>query len=1232
MTACVRSFPLRALFFAGLLATSSATALASGPATQSAKTASAKKTQLSQDYGKLPLSFEANAGQTDASVKFLSRGSGYSLYLRADEAVLALNNPAFGAGDVLNLQLSGASHSAYPTGEQQLPGTANYFLGNDPAKWHSSVPTYARVRYAGIYSGVDLVYYGNQRQLEYDFVVAPGADPSPIRMKFAGAREVTLSPDGNLVLTAANGAAILQKPLVYQVVEGKRQIVDGSFALADDQTVTFRLGDYDHAKELVIDPVLVYSTYLGGSGDDAGYAIAVDSIGDVYVTGGTTSIDFPLSAGAYQSTNNGAAGGYATVFVSKLNPAGTALVYSTYLGGSGGDYGNSIAVDGSGDAYITGGTGSTDFPVTKGVFQSVNNAAVNYGENAFVTKLNPAGTALLYSTFLGGSTNDDGASLAVDSSGDVYLNGASQSSDFPVTPGAFQTTNNGYANYYSVAFVSKLNPTGASLIYSTFLGGSGDDEPYGLAVDSSGDAYITGSTGSTDFPVTPGAFQSTNNGAANYDTVAFVTELNPAGTAEVYSTFLGGSGGDAAAGIAVDGSGNAYVAGTTSSTDFPITSGAFQSTNNDAANGLPNAFVTKLNPAGNAEIYSTFLGGTGGQVVLTGTLIRLAGDQSTGLLVDSSGDVYITGYTASTDFPVTAGAFQPANNASIVGGNYNGFVTELNPSGTALTYSTYFGGSGFVPGNGGNIHMTGDQANSLAQDNSGNVYVTGSSQSFDFPVTSGAYQTANNSVHNNAFLSKLDFSSTVTTTTPTVTVTPALSSITSNQQLAVTVAVSGAGGAATGSVTLASYGYSAPAATLSGGSATFQIPGGSLASAPIGYAQADALAARYIPDSASAPTYNSASGFNSVIGVAATVTVTPPSTTLTWPQAQQSQAVAINVVGGSGYPAPVGTVSLNTGNYTSATVALSGGNATITIPAGTLTTGFNVLTVNYSGDANYTADQGSNLITVGGVSVDVTPSATTITTTQALQVAVLVDAGNNPTATGDVTLQTTNYTSATVTLTNGAANFTIPAGTLPVGVNPLNVSYGDGNYAGAFGSASVTVTATPPGFSITGSALAVPPGTNTANTIVTVTPAGGFTGSVALAAAITAGPTGAVDPPTLSFGSTSPVTISGAGAATGILTVTTVGDVGSAIPHKFPWEAAAGDATLACLLLFTIPARRRGWKRLFGFLTFTALLVTGMSACGGGSKAGTTPGRYLVTVTGTSGSTTSSSTIIVTVQ
>ncbi|MGO9130675.1 MAG: SBBP repeat-containing protein [Bryobacteraceae bacterium] len=705
-------------------------------------------------------------------MKFLARRSGYGLYLTADEAVLALRKggcagpPAAGAcahqADVVRMRLTGAGGgAAAPAGEDQLPGTANYFIGNEPAKWHTRVPTYAKVRYHGVYPGVDLVYYGNQRQLEYDFVVAPGADPKPIRLQFAGAKGLRLGADGDLVVTAAGGALAFHRPVVYQLVDGQRKAIKGSFALPAKNTVGFRVGSYDRGKPLVIDPVLVYSTYLGGSsysgqsgfGDDA-RGLAVDGSGNAYVTGYTYSADFPVTQGAFQTTS-GACSGCVAAFVTKLNPSGTALVYSTYLAASGGGaYANALAVDASGNAYI-GGSARAGFPTTPGAFQTTNRSLPG-GSNAFVTKLNPTGSALVYSTYLGGGTSylggDSATALAVDSMGNAYIAGVTYSSDFPVTAGAFQTGNN--AGLASNAFVAKLNPAGGTLFYSTYLGGSGrivfsfgpqvweGDGATGLSVDSAGDAYISGYAYSTDFPVTVKAFQTTNRATVPYGSGgvapeynrsnAFVTKLNPAGTALVYSTYLGGSGssqyGDSASGLAVDGSGNAYITGAAGSTDFPATLGALQTTNHSAAGN--NAFLTKLNPTGSALVYSTYLGGSGN-------------DAASGVAVDGSGNTYITGAASSADFPMTQGALQTTNRPAAGG---NAFVAELNRAGSVLVYSTYLGGSG------------GDAASGVAVDGSGNAYITGEAGSTDFPVTPGAFQATNHSANSssNAFVAKVD--------------------------------------------------------------------------------------------------------------------------------------------------------------------------------------------------------------------------------------------------------------------------------------------------------------------------------------------------------------------------------------------------------------------------------------------------------------------------------------------
>jgi uncharacterized protein (TIGR03437 family) len=753
-----------------------------GPQPPSPETSPAHEAQFVRNYGNLPLSFEANTGQADNSVRFLSRGIGYELYLTGDEVVLALRKggcaaPASSAGPagfryrqagckqnagVVRMRLAGAGRGrAAAAGEEQLPGTANYFVGNDPARWHSSVPTYAKVRYRDVYPGVDLVYYGNQRQLEFDFVVAPGVDPKPIRLQFAGTKGLRLGAGGDLVVTAAGGALTFHRPVVYQSINGQRKTIEAGFALLGGSTVGFQLGSYDREKPLVIDPVLVYSTYLGGSGNDVtgSGAIAVDTAGNVYVAGTAASTDFPVTAGAFQKTNHATAKtSYA--FIAKLNPSGTALVYSTYLGGSGGDGVRALKVDGSGSVYVAGTTFSTDFPVTQGVFQTTNQAGARASSNAFIAKLNPSGSALVYSTYLGGSgirnsyghnLADAGIGLAVDGSGNAYITGSAYSRDFPITAEAFQTANIGAMVGAPTVFVSKLNPAGTALVYSTYLGGSVTDIPSALVVDGSGSAYVTGLAYSNNFPVTPGAFQTTNRGGGN----AFITKLNPYATALVYSTYLGGStkladtiygpalSEDAPYGLAVDGSGNAYVVGYAFSTDFPVTSGAFQTTKH-ARTGLgqsgADAFVSKLNPTGGALVYSTYLGGS-------------TASAASGVAVDGSGNAYVVGGTSGSDFPVTSGAFQTMNRSA---GMQNGFVAKLNPAGNALVYSTYVGGT------------ASDAASGVVLDPSGNVYVSGQTSSTDFPLTQGAFQTVNHAVGGavNAFVAKLNLSAVTPSITP----------------------------------------------------------------------------------------------------------------------------------------------------------------------------------------------------------------------------------------------------------------------------------------------------------------------------------------------------------------------------------------------------------------------------------------------------------------------------------
>jgi Bacterial Ig-like domain (group 3)/MBG domain (YGX type)/Chitobiase/beta-hexosaminidase C-terminal domain/Beta-propeller repeat len=732
-----------------------------------ARSAAPTTAAVAGEYGRLPLSFEVNDGQIAREVQFLARGSGYSLFLTEDAAVLSLMKDGAGSHgqrraaavaaaktDVIRMELVGASADPKLSGVEPLAGKANYLIGNDPSKWHTGVPTYARVKYARVYPGVDLVYYGNQRQLEYDFVVAPGANARDLRVRFDGARKLRIGADGNLRIVARNGEIAFQKPVAYQLRDGRRELVDGRFVKSGKNEVGFALGNYDATRELVIDPVLAYSTYLGGSGGDSAVGIAVDAEGSAYVTGNTNSTDFPLKGNSYQKTNKGVANGFGNVFVTKMNTAGSGLDYSTYLGGSGhiavpqmsgiqtsgGDSAGGIAIDAYGNAYVTGATYSTDFPVTTGAFQTTNNGLTRGVSNAFVTKLNVNGSALVYSTYLGGSgamnfmnsastVGDGGSAIAVDSAGNAYVTGAVYSQDFPVTSGAFQKVNNAAGEYSDNVFISKINAAGSALIYSTYLGGSAQgfnfvgscqincygDSGAAIALDSNGNAYVTGTANSTDFPVTDGAFQRTNNDGPLEESTAFVAKLNAAGSALVYSTYVGGSGtamageptvfGDEANAIAIDRDGDAYVAGATYSADFPITSLAFQASNKGFSGVNPTAFVTEFNPTGSGLVFSTFLGGTGGDV-------------GTGIVLDGAGEVFLTGSTGSADFPVTSDAFQTSGSGT--------FISELSANFEKLVYSTFFGGSFGAAG--------------IAMDPAGNIYVAGGTDSENFPTTHEAFQ------------------------------------------------------------------------------------------------------------------------------------------------------------------------------------------------------------------------------------------------------------------------------------------------------------------------------------------------------------------------------------------------------------------------------------------------------------------------------------------------------------
>jgi hypothetical protein len=711
------------------------------------------KNRIQASFLRAPLHFEANQGQTDEHVKFLARGSGYTLFLTSTEAVLTLRehnpkNQVDGSkvrsfldrnpkseienpkSAVVRMKLVGANPKAEVVGLEQLPGKVNYFIGNDPKKWRTNIPTYAKVQYQAVYPRVNLVYYGNQRQLEYDFVISPGADPSTIKLAFEGGEKIEIDAQGDLILHTTLGDLRLHKPLVYQVVGGIRKEVSAAYVLSSDsepsnpkskiensksQVVGFRVAAYDASKPLVIDPVLSYSTYLGGSGpEEESRAIAVDAAGNAYVTGFTASVDFP-TLNPFQAFNSG--GEHGDAFVTKLNPSGS-LVYSTYLGGSGGDFGSGIALEpgcaANCDVYIMGGTCSTNFPT-----MSPLQAALAGGCDTFVTKLNAIGSALIYSTYLGGSGNDGAHAIAVDSSGKAHVTGYTHSSDFP-TVNAFQPFYSGHRD----SFVAKLNSEGSVLIYSSYLGGNSvapgtttaDDETNSIALDSSGNAYITGGTSSTNFP-TKNPFQASHGGGA---VDAFVTKVDATGSL-VFSTYLGGNGHDRGDGIAIDSSGNAYITGTTNSTNFP-TANALQASKNGGAD----AFVTKLSADGSVLVYSTYLGGSGDEDAL----------DVAGIAVDSSGNAYVTGRTFSTTFP-TVNPLQAANS-----GDSDVFVAKLNTGGSALVFSTYLGGSGS------------ERTAGIAVDAFSNVYVVGRTSSTDFPLVNPSQPV--NAGGFDVFVAKLD--------------------------------------------------------------------------------------------------------------------------------------------------------------------------------------------------------------------------------------------------------------------------------------------------------------------------------------------------------------------------------------------------------------------------------------------------------------------------------------------
>jgi len=1158
-------------------------------ASQPSKISATKKDdpKWSAAYGKLPLSFEENQGQTAREVRYVSHGSGYELFLTPQEAVLALqpnvphdlsplhrtatlraSRKARRAGQVtaIRMRLEGANPDAQIAGMDQLPGRTNYFIGNDPKNWHTDVPSYGRVKYAGVYPGVDLVFYGNQRRLEYDFVVAPGADPKSIAMNVDGARKMRINSHGDLVLSVAGGEVELQKPVVYQNVKGERRKIAGGYAIDGNRRVTFSVGSYDSGEPLILDPVLNYSTYLGGSAGEFGFAIAVDGTGNAFIAGQTFSTDFPHPAGTLggvsvaPSPNNGAS------FVAELNPAGTQLLYSTYLAGTNSNQfesANGIAVDSGGKIYVTGGTFATNFPTTSSGFKNGTNAG-NVNGTSYIAKLDPTASgaaSLLYSSYIGGTNGtasfggDFGQAIAVDANGIAYVVGYTDSTasttnppplaNFPIVNGFQAILNSTNGN----AFLAKIDTTksgSASLIYSTYVGGNGanalvvgglgfGDEAFGVAIGANGNAYLAGVTSSTDFPTFGNAYQP-NHPAGNAKDTAFVTQIDTTQIgplSKIYSTYLGGATFDLALAIALGPNNVAYVTGTTSSTDFPLSPkpGAFDTGMVASGKAFVSLIDTTLAAVPSLK-YSTFLGGTGGN---TGY----------GIKADAAGNAYVAGSTSSADFP-----FPPK--ASIVGGfeaTYPagaagvGFISKLNPAGggsTDLLYSTYFGGTG-IAGNGDRI-----LAVAIDTSNPANAYVTGqtfssATSATPFPVfpkapaSPTAFQPALNGT-SDAFVAKL---------TPIATLMVAPTSldfgtvVIPNTSAAKTVTLTNNTNAAIAFTSAVVNGNPAAANT------DYMVTNSCSGSIPFGATNTCTVSVTFKPTVVGSET--------------ATLQLTDSDST-------SPQNIALTGTGANPTPAVMlAPTSLSFGNQLLNTTSAA---QTVTL-TNTGTGPLTIVSIAASGDFAQTS--------TGATACPITPPATPLAAGANCTISVTF----TPTATGART--------GTLTITDNATP------------NPQTVPL------------TGTGTAPVPDFNLTGPTTVQNVTAGSPLTFnVTMTPVNGFTGTVALTC------TGAPNRSTCSVTPASVASANGTTAQTAQVSLTTMALMPP--PTRIPTPPVSirqvVPVLLAMLLMFLLTRTQQMRVRL-GMVTATVLLLM-LAGCSGGYN-GTTKGSATLTITGTSG-------------
>jgi hypothetical protein len=718
---------ISALLFAGGSPSRETPKLAESPSPSTGKAGAAAA------LAKMPIRFEANAGQHDASIRFTARRGATGLALRDDGATLVIQQrtTAKKPGDieqrankvVLGFAPDGA-RKVTPQASNELVTKTNYFLGNDRSKWRRDVPSYATVTYPSVLDGVDLVYHGENGELEYDFVVAPGANVDRVAMNVEGASKVSLTDKGELRIHTYAGDVVQPPPVVYQRdASGAKHTIASSYQLVGERKVGFKVSSYDRAKPLVIDPVIAYATYLGGTGYDEITALAADGAGNTYVAGRTQSIDFP-TANAFDPTFSVYLGcqecSQPDAFVAKLDPTGSQLLYSTFLGGYADDIATGIAIANDGTAYVTGTTSSYDFPL-EGAINSFRFA------DGFVTRLNVAGNDIAFSTFLSGNSTDHPTGIAVDATG-IYVAGWSRSTDLTEPPsqprGGAAPQGGASGSEDEDAFVLKLTPGGvipAGVLWLKWLGGGGTDRAYGMALDATGRVTIAGDTYSGEgFPQTATPLKETCDGELGD---AFVARLNSAGTTFDYVTCLGGNGGtDSAFGVAVDATGNAYVTGATNANDFPVVG------NPSALAGNDDVFVSKLNPAGTALLYSIVVGGAGNE-------------EGVGIALDSSNSAWITGYTSSENFPTVA----PIQPTYAGGGGERGqsdaFVSRVNASGSSLIFSTFYGGTTDT-----------DRGTAIFVQGS-SVHVAGSTYSTNLPILNARQQT--NAGSEDGFVAKL---------------------------------------------------------------------------------------------------------------------------------------------------------------------------------------------------------------------------------------------------------------------------------------------------------------------------------------------------------------------------------------------------------------------------------------------------------------------------------------------